>query len=462
MSGELLWSALAIAAIPAAGYPWTRLLGLRGSLGFAAAWLLGSGILTSAMLILSVAQGRFTRLSLALIWLAVTADGCLSARWSEQSLRPARPRLPGRTGLPLTILASAVIAFQTAYVWLAAVRVPLGSFDSWSLWEYKGRLFHLDGMVSGLSLHDRALVFAHPAYPPLLSLLIAWVYTWAGAAAPALMKPLFPLFFGSLLAAFFAALGPRLGIGAALVGTAALALIPRIADYAGTGLADVPMTAFLVAAASAYCAYLESGERRALVAAGVLLGFAALTKRDALPYLGAAVLGLGLLERRGGVVTQTAGAALAVCGPWYAYVALTGVQDRDFLPATLSNIGAHLDRIGPIARLFLLNLYAIDEWSVLWIAMPAVLLTALLARRVRTPALLLMIVLPLAVFIGSLSLSAWPDYTEHARTSLDRLILGTCPFALWFVCEQLVPKRLPNNRRQRFAANRAPEPGIGP
>jgi hypothetical protein len=103
---------------------------------------------------------------------------------------------------------------------------------------------------------------------------------------------------------------------------------------------------------------------------------------------------------------------------------------------------------------------------VLWIALPAVLFTALLARRVRAPALLLMIVIPLAVFIGSLSLSAWPDYTEHARTSLDRLILGTCPFALWFVCEQLGPKRLidcrTNNRRRHFAANRAPEPGIGP
>ncbi|MGH2347360.1 MAG: hypothetical protein ACRDG4_19195, partial [Chloroflexota bacterium] len=272
-------------------------------------------------------------------------------------------------------------------------------------------------------------------------LLITWVYTWAGTASPALMKPLFPLFYGAILSAFLAALRPRLGLGGALVGTAALALVPRIADYAGTGLADVPMTAFLVAAAAAYCAFREEGNCRGLAACGVLLGFAALTKRDALPYLGAALLALGLLERRAGAVAQAAGAALTVCGPWYAYVALTSVPDRDFLPATASNIGAHFERIGPIARLFLLNLYAVDEWSVLWIAVPAVLLPALVYRRVRAPALLLVIVLPLAAFIASLSLSAWPDYTEHARTSLDRLILGTCPFALWFVCEQLVPRR---------------------
>jgi len=44
---------------------------------------------------------------------------------------------------------------------------------------------------------------------------------------------------------------------------------------------------------------------------------------------------------------------------------------------------------------------------------------------------------PLLLYVLSLSLSAWPDYTLHVRTSLDRLIMVTTPFALWFVLEQI-------------------------
>src|SRR5206468_4315081 len=102
----------------------------------------------------------------------------------------------------------------------------------------------------------------------------------------------------------------------------------------------------------------------------------------------------------------------------------------DFLPATVAHLHAHADRLGPIARLFSLNLLAVDEWSVLWYAFGAVLLLACLRRRLRAAVLLAPILLPLCVYVVSLSLSAWPDYMLHVRTSLDRLILVTTPFAL--------------------------------
>lgn len=440
MSDQLFWSIVAIVAIPLAGWPWARVLGLRGALLAAAAWLLGCALLTMMMLLLSAVNGRFSRASLALIWLVLVAAGLLIGRTKVKGGSESRP-LPGdRLQLPLAALALVVVFVQVMYVWLAAVRVPLGSFDSWSLWEYKGRRFWLDGMISGGVLRDHSLIFAHPAYPPLLSLLITWVYTWAGAAEPSLMKPLFPLFFCALLCGFYAAVRARLGVSMALLALGALALLPRMADYAGAGLADVPMTAFLVGSAAAYCAYRESSDRRAWIAAGLFLGMAALIKRDALPYLGAGILTIALVERQWKRVLWFAGPAIAVCAPWYLYARLGGLQDRDFLPFTLTNLGAHLDRLGPIARLFILNLFATDEWSILWYVVLAALVLAIPRKTIKGPALLLLILLPLAGFVGSLSLSAWPDYTLHVRTSLDRLLLGAAPFALWFVCEQLAPR----------------------
>ena len=155
-----------------------------------------------------------------------------------------------------------------------------------------------------------------------------------------------------------------------------------------------------------------------MIACGLLLGFAAFTERDALPYLGTGLVVIAVLDRRIAAVVPTV-VALGVCGPWYAYVALSGVSDRDFLPASVANItGASRPNRPPSALVFA-QFGAVDEWSVLWIVVFAALGSGLIRHGVRAPALLLLIVLPLASFIASLSLSAWPDYTEHARTSLN-------------------------------------------
>jgi 4-amino-4-deoxy-L-arabinose transferase-like glycosyltransferase len=335
--------------------------------------------------------------------------------------------------------ALAVCLFQVTFVLVQAVRAPLDSFDAWSLWEYKARRFWIDAGVTGGFLHDHAAIFAHPAYPPLISLLITWMYTWLGAADPSLMKPLFAVFFVSLLLAFFAALRSRVGSRGALLAVAALALVPRIAEYAGTGLADVPLAAALVASAAALVCRQEDGEWRALLAAGALLGVALLIKRDALFFSVAALIAVFAVGRSWRAVWRVAVPACLIGAPWYAYVRLTGVPDRDFLPVTIHNLVDHADRIGSIARLFALNLLAAGEWSVLWYTFAALLIFGLVRRRLRAPALLLPVLLPLAFYVCSLSLSAWPDYMLHARTSLDRLILVTAPFALWLIAEQLRP-----------------------
>jgi len=50
-------------------------------------------------------------------------------------------------------------------------------------------------------------------------------------------------------------------------------------------------------------------------------------------------------------------------------------------------------------------------------------------RRLRAPALLVPILIPLRLLHrGRLAYPLWPDYLQHARTSLDRLIMVTAPF----------------------------------
>ena len=441
VDSSLPLSITALLAIPVAGLPLAHRLGLRGPLLGATGWLLGAAMLALLMLATSALQIRWSRGVLGVCWLLAAGVPLLVARMiqggaGERRFTPMRPiTVPD---IAAFVLAVGVCGFQLLFSLLQAVRVPLGSFDSWSLWEYKGRRFWLDAGLNGDFLRDHAVVFAHPAYPPLLPLLTAWVYTWIGHPDPALIKPIYPLFFLALLLAFFAALHARIGTRAALLGTPLLALLPSLVAYAGSGLADVPLAAALVAAASAFVARREGPLPQPYIAAGLLLGVALLTKRDAAFFAIAALPTLWLLRgARWRTLLWVLLPAGLLAAPWYLYAWANRLPDRDFLPATPHNLLTHAGRLGEIGRLFGLNLLVLDEWGVLWFVLGALLVAGLVGRRLRAPGLLCLTVVPLLLYVLSLSLSAWPDYTLHVRTSLDRLIMVTAPFALWFVLEQI-------------------------
>lgn len=423
-----------------AGIPCARLVGLNGVLGWSAAWLFGCGGVAAGMALLSAMRIGYGRAPFAAIWLVVVLAPALAGR-----PRAARARVVGVPASapswlddPLSRVLAAVCLVQVVYVFLVAVRVPLGSFDSWALWDYKGIRFWHDGGITHAFLVDRASEFAHPAYPPLVPLLIAWVYTWCGSTDPVLMKPMFALFFVALLLALVGVFEARFGRRVALLGGACLVLVPRVTEYAGTGLADVPLAAYVVAGAAVLVVGgRAAGNTKACLAAGALFGLALFTKHDAVPFVAAAMLSLAALRRATRGVLAFATAAALLGAPWYVLDWRIGVPDRDFHAATIANVIHYAWRIPPIGRLFALNMLAVDEWNLLWIAVAALALHGLVRRRIRAPLLLLTVLLPLAFFIASLSLSAWPDYIQHARTSLDRLILVTAPFGLWFAFEQV-------------------------
>jgi hypothetical protein len=461
MIGQWLIAVLCTGAIAGAGLPVALRLAPAGSFRLVAAWLLGSCLVPAALLAGSVLGARFSRPELAVLWLALVVAGCclLLARQPGivRSLR-YRISLPRDIDL-LTALCLAVCLFQTTYVVLVAVRVPLSSYDAWSVWEYRGRRFWMDGVVSAHFLHSTAAIFAHPAYPPTLPLLMTWIYIWIGADTPVYMKLIFPSFYVALLLAFYHGIRASQGQRVAVLATAALALVPRITEYAGTGLADAPLTAFVVAGVAAYV--MGRGRPIPVVPlAGVLLGLAPLSKREGLFFLLAAAVSIAWRERSLYRAVAWLWPAPLLALPWYLYVAHTGVPDRDFLSYTPANLLSHLDRAAVVGRFFAINMLAVNEWLVLWFVLAGVLCLAALHRCAAGLWLLPMVALPLILYVFALSMSAWPDYLLHTRTSLDRLILVTTPFALWIVVEQVAA--LPLSRQRPAArARQAPAPESG-
>jgi hypothetical protein len=107
---------------------------------------------------------------------------------------------------------------------------------------------------------------------------------------------------------------------------------------------------------------------------------------------------------------------------------------------SVSNVGLFVGRIPGIARLFALNMLAVAEWGPVWFAVIGAAILGTFKRSISAPLLLVPILVPLTFYVASLSFSAWPDYMLHVRTSLDRLILVTVPFGIWFIIEQFVPE----------------------
>jgi hypothetical protein len=175
------------------------------------------------------------------------------------------------------------------------------------------------------------------------------------------------------------------------------------------------------------------------ICSGTLLGLAAFTKHDGLVFVGTAILVLLMGERSRMRMVAVLVPALIIAAPWYVFAAAIQAPDRDFYAVTVSNLGSFAGRIPGIARLFSLNMLSLAEWGPVWFAVVGWAILGTVKRSISAPLLLVPIVVPLAFYAASLSFSAWPDYMLHVRTSVDRLIVATVPFGLWFILEQFVP-----------------------
>jgi len=368
--------------------------------------------------------------------------------------RPVEPRIrcyeaSSRDRSAASRALAAVLLAACGALAIVALVTPLG-WDGVLNFELKARLaflHHPSGTIPLRYFADTSRAWSHPQYPLMLPLTEAWLYGWIGSPNQSALKLLFPLFYFSLMALFFAALRRHVSHTQALAGCVGFALIPSFAIGPGgatTGYADVPLAAFVFGAVSYACSGLSQGRRpRQIILAAILSGLAAWTKPEGVLLAGClvvAVLAAFLLRVSAGstdsahwkraVFALALGPALVVI-PWWVFQRQYGVSDtRDFLPFSAANIEANYSRLPLIAGLIGHELLRAGRWAALW---PAFVVATLVAGaslgRSRTGLLTMMVVGPLAIYAGTFTLSAWPNYRDHLATALPRLLLPLAPMA---------------------------------
>jgi len=224
------------------------LSGRKGLAGFSfleqagLSYLLGTGVITVQMFIMSIIGIGYTRFSIFIPWVVVMMGTGLII-WRSGSKKPV-PILafPPRVWRPFELVLICLITLQTLYNFFRALIRPIEAHDAVAIYGIKSKMIYLAGGITGEFFTKLASNFhgAHPDYPLLVPLSEVWVYTFLGQFNDILVKAIFPLSYLAFLFVFYAVLKritekPCI----ALLFTFLLATVKQFADFATIGVADL-------------------------------------------------------------------------------------------------------------------------------------------------------------------------------------------------------------------------------
>ena len=351
------------------------------------AFLLGSGAVSLILLMLP----RWSPVSVTAVVLAMSAALWVAAWRRRPDLGPfERPHFADYGTLVLVIAHAR-----------AATRTFFDEWDFWAIWGLKGRIFLEHRGIDWAWLEHPWNAFAHPDYPPLLSLNYAFYALGAGEWNEARLGIVTTLFGAAVLLIVRDCFESRLAPWATL-GVASLALSPWV------GLAEAPLIAY----GTAGLLFLRKGD---LSLGALLLGFAACTKNEGLTLLAAAAGALVLSGRWRDVPRLWP--ALAVAAPWQVLRALHALPTDLLVGPVQERVVANVSRASEFVSALAAERPVQPE---LWIALLAALV--LLVRDLpRERFVLIAVALQLVFFLAAFATTP-KDLRWHVETAAVRLL----------------------------------------
>ena len=276
------------------------------------------------------------------------------------------PLRAGRVGMALAITFAAVVLLRVAVVGLEATAQPLYPWDAWQQWGTKARVWFETGELKRFVSPEEWLQIssgsveavytdANPRYPPLVPLIQVWslgpTHIWDDSAIGLTWAILLAVLGAAMAGQLFRASGYwPLALGAAYV-AASLPILDTHAALAG--YADLPLSVVFCLAFMAAAAWVRSRRKGDAAMAVLLLAFLPLFKRPGiiwaltfLPFLMFAVIHRPLRPMlRGVLVLALVGAAALI---------------------VVHILGAHTATLGDSVASLVANLFAWENWHLLW------------------------------------------------------------------------------------------------
>ncbi len=399
--------------------------------GWNESFLVGAGTCAAALFPISLVL-RLRALEALMILVGL----CLAGSVVSRVRRPApqrRDRLPQqlRFGWNDALLLAAIVLVMLAFT-ILSFRFTL-SWDGFQIYATKAkRLYHEGGLTQQWfagDFYDQRLL----QYPPLVAMYEAMLARLRGSFDFDQFKPIFPLFYVSIVVSTFAAVRRRTSRRVAL-GTALLVgLLPEIATaQAAGGSSDMPQAAF-VAGTVAACLRRES--RRAVP---FLIGSLTAVKNEgtvlAIVASGAILWcwsSGGLRRFLSRVKTHSAGIAIvaAYLVTRFAFLRWLNYHDPTYGPINTANLARAVERLGLVVRVCLRLALDPAVWGILW---PLALIASLVlwARGAKSErALAGALWAAIGAYTAILLFTNW-DVELQAVQAYDRLLSQLAPAAL--------------------------------
>ena len=247
-------------------------------------YLLGTGTLTFWILLLSILGLSWNLTSIGLPLLAAAAGISLFKLKLNtrvpSPLHRQNPSVVSRKNFNIIdILLLLFIFLQVLYIFWRTLNLPIYSYLALRITSLKAKVFFYDGAVI---LRDEPFFFGYPLLAPLSQTWLALnLHTWDEQWT----KLFFPLFALAFFGIFYDFLKQQAGPRQALIGLFLLLAAPLVSFHATIAYTDLPLMAYTCSAIILLIVWNDSRDAGWLLAAGLLAGFAAFTKREGLFFL---------------------------------------------------------------------------------------------------------------------------------------------------------------------------------
>jgi hypothetical protein len=401
------------------GYVVGQILGavglyISGTVGLGVRFLPAAGIQIALCVLLAAVLRRFLR-----------GDSRV-----PNSVAPLRAEGVGRW---LAIAFAAVVLLRVAVLGLEATAQPLYPWDSWQQWGTKARVWFETGELKRFvspeewlqiskGTGDAVYTDANPRYPPLVPLIQVWslgpTHTWDDSAIGLTWAILMAAVGVAMAGQLFRASGYwPLALGAAYVAVS----LPILDTHAAlAGYADLPLSAMFCLAFMAAAAWVRFRRKGDAAMAILLLAFLPLFKRPGivwaltfLPFLMFALMSRPLRPMlRGLLVFAFVGAAALI---------------------VVHILGVHTATLGDSVESLVANLFAWENWHLLWYL---AIFLLLLHRRRRWSNELSVAGTTLGLGAAFLAAVFWGTDLSASianATTLNRAILPLAPATCFFL-----------------------------
>jgi hypothetical protein len=231
--------------------------------------------------------------------------------------------------------------------------------DAITNWTLKAKMLHghggpLRGALADGFLANPEYAYAHREYPLGLPSLQAFDFHLMGRADTEVVHVQLVLLLAAFLAVVWVFLRSHVDPVVLAAGLGLVLAAPSVQSKLLTGYADVPLAAYVIAAALALGTWLAGGRDDTLVLSGLFAAAAVATKQEGTFFVAVLLVGAlvaALLARDRGRVARIGALGLAVAAtavPWQVYATTNDLFNRAFDPSP-AQVASRLDTLPEIA-----------------------------------------------------------------------------------------------------------------